>query len=75
MKSFRDDFDVRNVPVEALGEKETYDLIRLVARNSGLDLATATDEQLALVYRITDGNPFLTKLITRRYVMVASRSP
>ena len=73
--SHREGFGVRNVPIEPLGQKETYDLVRLTARDSRSDLATASNRQLAPVYRTTEGNPFLIKLITRRYVMSGKPLP
>ncbi|MFJ6167236.1 ATP-binding protein [Micromonospora orduensis] len=73
--SRREDFDVRNVQIDPLGEKETYDLVRLTASDFNSDLAKASNKQLEPVYPITEGNPFLIKLITRRYAMSGRALP
>ncbi|WP_052744715.1 ATP-binding protein [Micromonospora sp. HK10] len=73
--SRREDFDVRNIQIDPLGEKETYDLVRLTARDSNSDLANASNKQLEPVYPITEGNPFLIKLITRRYMLSGKALP
>ncbi|MFG1913236.1 NB-ARC domain-containing protein [Micromonospora sp. NPDC048898] len=73
--SRREDFDVRNVQIDPLGEQETYDLIRLTARDFSSDLTKASNKQLKPVYPITEGNPFLIKLITRRYAMSGKALP
>ncbi len=65
----QEDLDVRDLRVPPLGAEETYDLVRLVADGTGSDLATAADRELRPIYEITEGNPFLIKLITRRYVV------
>ncbi|MEH0631935.1 alpha/beta fold hydrolase [Streptomyces bottropensis] len=69
LKSSGNDMGVRNIAIHPLGERESSNLVRLTARDSGSDLADARDEELDSIYGITEGNPFLTKLITRRYAV------
>ncbi|MFC5903653.1 esterase/lipase family protein [Streptomyces zhihengii] len=69
LKSSGDESGVRNIAIHPLGERESYNLVRLTARDGGSDLAGARDEELGSVYGITEGNPFLIKLITRRYAV------
>lgn len=69
------DLEVRNIPVEPFTEGQTYDLIRLVAKSSDSDLAHARNSDLLPIFRITDGNPFLIKLIVSRYVMSGRSLP
>ncbi|MBP5935433.1 NB-ARC domain-containing protein [Streptomyces acidiscabies] len=69
LKSSGNEMGVRNMPIHPLGERETYNLVRLTAHDSSSDLAEARDEELESVYGITEGNPFLIKLITRRYAV------
>ncbi|MFC0435504.1 NB-ARC domain-containing protein [Kutzneria buriramensis] len=64
-----DDLDVRDFVVPPLTPAKTCDLVRLVAADTNSDLATAGDDKLAAVHEITEGNPFLIKLITRRFVV------
>ncbi|MGP2436571.1 esterase/lipase family protein [Streptomyces sp. JW3] len=66
--SERHDFDVHNIAVHPLAEQHTYDLARLAARGGNSDLQSARNNDLAPIYRITDGNPFLIKLIVSQYV-------
>ncbi|EWM09887.1 NB-ARC domain-containing protein [Kutzneria sp. 744] len=64
-----DDLDVRDFVVPPLTPAKTCDLVRLLAAGTHSDLATAADSELTSVYDITEGNPFLIKLITRRFVV------
>lgn len=73
--SSRSDLDVQNTRIEPLNEATTYDLVRLVARNTSSDLAHARNEELRPVFDITQGNPFLIKLISRRYGETARSLP
>ncbi|MBP2334860.1 hypothetical protein JOF41_001038 [Saccharothrix coeruleofusca] len=61
--------DVRDFRIVPLTPAQTYDLVRLLAADTGSDLGTAQDEDLAPVFGITEGNPFLIKLITRRFIV------
>ncbi|MEU3290543.1 esterase/lipase family protein [Streptomyces longwoodensis] len=67
--SERGDLEVRNIAVHPLSESHTYDLVRLASRSGNSDLQSATNRDLAPIYRITDGNPFLVKLIVSQYVV------
>lgn len=71
----RSDLDVHNTRIKPLDEATTYDLVRLTARNIDSDLAHARNEELRPVYDITQGNPFLVKLISRRYGEAARSLP
>ncbi|MCX4810670.1 alpha/beta fold hydrolase [Streptomyces sp. NBC_01239] len=73
--SSRSDLDVRNTRVKPLNEATTYDLVRLVAGNTSSDLAHARNEELRPIFDITQGNPFLVKLISRRYGETARSLP
>ncbi|MEU9404294.1 NB-ARC domain-containing protein [Streptomyces sp. NPDC048281] len=64
-----DELDVRNIRITPLGEQESYNLVRLAARDGNSELAGARDEELRSVFDITEGNPFLIKLIARRYAV------
>lgn len=68
-RAARDDLDVRNIAISPLGERESYDLVRLMARGTDSDLSHARNDELTEIFAITEGNPFLIKLIARRYVM------
>ncbi|MFE6727849.1 esterase/lipase family protein [Streptomyces californicus] len=67
--SERGDLDVRNIAVHPLSESHTYDLVRLASRGGNSDLQSAGNRDLAPIYRITDGSPFLVKLIVSQYVV------
>ncbi|MFE0252245.1 alpha/beta fold hydrolase [Streptomyces sp. NPDC059010] len=67
--SERNELDVRNISITPLSESHTYDLVRLAARDSSSDLSMARDSDLKAIYRITEGNPFLIKVIVSRYVL------
>lgn len=71
----RSDLDVHNTRIKPLDEATTYDLVRLTARNTASDLAHARNEELRPVFDITQGNPFLVKLISRRYGEAARPLP
>jgi hypothetical protein len=67
-KSAADDLDVRNIEMRPFTEQQTYDLVRHHAQGSSSDLAGATDDDLSVIFRTTEGNPFLIKLVTLSYV-------
>lgn len=60
---------MRNIAISPLGERESYNLVRLMAHGTNSDLTHARNDELAAIFEITEGNPFLIKLIARRYVM------
>ncbi|OLR92905.1 ATP-binding protein [Actinokineospora bangkokensis] len=64
-----EEFDVRDFGIRPLARAGTYDLVRLLAAGSTSDLQSAGDDDLAPIFDITEGNPFLVKLITRRFVV------
>jgi hypothetical protein len=61
------DYANPDIPVSLLSRQDTMDLARTIGRDDA-ELATVPDETLTPVYDITEGNPFLVKLIVRRYL-------
>lgn len=61
------DYANPDVPVPLLSRRDAMDLARMIGRGDA-ELASVSDEALAPVYGITEGNPFLIKLIIRRYL-------
>jgi nucleoside phosphorylase len=62
-------FEVRDFGIPPLTPTRTYDLVRLLAEGAGSDLGVATNDELAPIYEITEGNPFLIRLIARRFIV------
>ncbi|MGQ4344026.1 alpha/beta fold hydrolase [Streptomyces sp. SAS_275] len=73
--SGRNELDVQNVRITPLSESDTYDLVRLAARDGSTDLSTARNNELEAIYHITEGNPFLIKLIVSQYVLSGKPLP
>jgi hypothetical protein len=63
----RNERDVRNIEIVPLSRRDSLSLVRLIAgKNPGI--SSASDRYLAPIFEITDGNPYLIKLIVSRYV-------
>src|SRR5262249_8284255 len=61
------DYEIPDIPVQPLTKTDSARLARLIGRGNA-EIETADDARLAPVYAITEGNPFLIKLIVRRYL-------
>jgi pimeloyl-ACP methyl ester carboxylesterase len=74
-KSAADDLNVRNIEMRPFTEQQTYDLVQHHAQGSSSDLADATNDDLLVIFRTTEGNPFLIKLVTLSYVASGKSLP
>lgn len=61
------DYGVPDVPVRPLSETDSTRLARLIGRGNA-EIEAVDDIGLAPIYAITEGNPFLIKLIVRRFL-------
>jgi hypothetical protein len=63
----QNDYDIPDIPVSPLTEYDSLRLIRVIG-HADSELQSVDDGQLRPVFAITEGNPFLIKLIVRRYL-------
>jgi hypothetical protein len=61
------DYDVPDIRIRPLGAQDTIALVRQIGAGDD-DLADADDSSLLPIHQIAEGNPFLVKLIVRRYL-------
>lgn len=63
----RNSHDVKDVEILPLTRSDSLSLVRLIGVDS-TDIRTASDRYLTPIYEITEGNPYLIKLIVSRYL-------
>jgi hypothetical protein len=63
----RNDHDVRDIEIAPLTRTDSLSLIRLIG-GVNVGIKSASDRYLVPIFEITDGNPYLIKLIVSRYL-------
>ena len=63
----RNDHDVRDIEIVPLTRSDSLSLVRLIGGNNA-SIKSASDRYLAPIFEITEGNPYLIKLIVSRYL-------
>jgi len=63
----RNERDIRDIEILPLSRSDSLSLVRLMAGNN-VGISSASDRYLTPIFEITDGNPYLIKLIVSRYL-------
>ena len=61
------DHDVKDIEIRPLTRSDSLSLVRLIGREN-TDIKSASDRYLTPIFEITEGNPYLIKLIVSRYL-------
>jgi hypothetical protein len=61
------DSRAQDVAIPALARQDSLELVRLIGKNNA-EISSASDRTLNPIYQITEGNPYLIRLIVKRYV-------